>query len=312
MTSRRMRPLTRIWLLSAIVILMASVLAIGCGAPPLVQSISGQKPTTASQAPLDETMVVHFVDVGQADCILVQVGAKAMLVDAGNNADANTVVDYIKAQGISNLEWVIGTHPHEDHVGGLDAVIQAFGVRQVIMPKATTTTKTFEDVLQALKEKGLTISSPVPGSTLSLGSATCTILAPNSNGYDDMNDYSVVLKISYGNISFLLTGDAGHVSENEIVDKGFDVSADVIKIGHHGSSSATSEAFLDRVAPQYAVIQVGQGNDYGHPSAETMDLLKERGIPVYRTDECGTVVATTDGKTVSLSTAPGTYWTGGK
>lgn len=244
------------------------------------------------------TVKIHYIDVGQADSILIQSDEKAMLIDAGNNGDSEAVVEYIKAQGIKTLTYVIGTHPHEDHIGGLDAVIESFDIDQVYMPKAKSTTKTFEDVLKAISNKGLKVTTPIPRTNLELGSAKLTILAPNSSSYEETNNHSIVIKLSHRNNSFLFTGDAEDVSEKEMIGKGFDLSADVLKVGHHGSSSSTTKDFLDRVNPKYAVISVGKDNDYGHPHKETIDRLNEKGIIVYRTDEKGTVVATSDGDSI--------------
>lgn len=261
-----------------------------------------------SNVSVNKKLKVHFIDVGQADSILIQTpDGKSMLIDAGNNADGQAVVSYLKGQGVSKIDILVGTHPHEDHIGGMDNVINSFEIGQIYMPKVSHTTKTYEDVLTAISRKGLKITSPTPGSTFSLGEVRFTILAPNSSTYEDMNDYSIVLKMEYGNTSFLFTGDAEQVSENEIIAKGYNLKADVLKVGHHGSSSSTSQAFLDKVSPKYAVIMVGSDNNYGHPHKETMDKLEAKGIPVYRTDENGTIVATSDGNNITFNTQPGSY-----
>lgn len=272
---------------------------------------SSQSDTTDSSndnpAAILSGLEIHFIDVGQADSIYIDADGESMLIDAGNNGDADTVVNYIKDQDKLKLTYLFATHPHEDHIGGMDAVVKSFEIGSIYMPKATTTTKTYEDVLNAIKAKGLKIKTPTPGTSFKIGNATCTILAPNGSGYKDLNNYSIVLKIQYGDTSFLLTGDAEDVSENEMLNKGYDVKADVLKLGHHGSSSSTSSKFLDKVSPKYAVISVGKDNDYGHPTKETMDKLKSKGIPVYRTDENGTIILKSDGKTLTFSTKPGMY-----
>lgn len=250
---------------------------------------------------------VHFIDVGQADSILIQQGEQSMLVDAGNNDDGNLVKDYLQKQGIKNLEFLVGTHPHEDHIGGLDYVINAFKVGKLYMPKASSNTKTFTDVVNAAKNKGLSFTAPNPGESFKLGEATVTILSPNGSGYEDLNNYSIVVKVAFGNTSFLLTGDAEDVSEKEIMAKGFDVSSTVLKVGHHGSNSSTTSEFLSKVNPKYAVISVGKDNTYGHPKQNILDRLKGKNIPVYRTDESGTIVATSNGTSVTFSAKPGTY-----
>jgi len=243
---------------------------------------------------------VTYLDVGQADCILIQNGSSSMLIDAGNNGDADAVIGYIKEQGIDKLDYVIGTHPHEDHIGGLDAVIKTFDIDVIYMPKVTTTTKTFEDVILAIRSKGMSIKTPIPGSTFSLGDAKCIILAPNSDTYDELNNYSIVIRLDFGKTSFLFTGDAQSESEEEILTKGFDLHADVLKVGHHGSNTSTSLEFLKAVSPKYAVIQVGKGNDYGHPAEDTIDKLSDAGVKIYRTDESGTIIATSNGETINF------------
>jgi competence protein ComEC len=250
---------------------------------------------------------VHYINVGQADSILVQQGNNYMLVDAGNNEDAQVIKNYLDEQNVSELQYFVGTHKDEDHIGSADYVINSFKVGKVYFPKQTATTRTFEDFVIAVKNKGLQLTVPTVGESFKLGDATITVLAPNSATYTDANDYSIVLKVQYGNTSFLLTGDAEAVSESEMLSKGLDLSATVLKVGHHGSRSSTSQNFLNKVNPKYAVISVGIGNTYGHPTQDVMDRLKAKSIPVYRTDENGTIVATSDGNNVTFSTQPGSY-----
>ncbi|HWQ75349.1 MAG TPA: MBL fold metallo-hydrolase [Syntrophomonas sp.] len=255
---------------------------------------------------------VHFIDVGQADCILVEQGSQSMLIDAGNKDDGDGIIKYIKQQGIDRFDYVVGTHPHEDHIGGMAEVIQAFKVDKVYLPKVTHTSSAFESMVSAIKNQGLKATAPVPGSSFKLGEATCTILAPNEISYAELNNYSIVIKMAYDETSFLFTGDAETVSEQEMLDKGYDLSADVLKVGHHGSSTSTSAAFLNAVQPRYAVISLGKNNSYGFPHRETMSKLKSNHVIVYRTDESGTVVAVSDGKTITFSGSPGSYANGGK
>jgi len=259
---------------------------------------------------INGNLKVHFINVGQADSILIQQGSKFMLIDAGNNGDGKLVENYLLKQGVKSLDYVIGTHPHEDHIGGLDYIINDFKIGKIYLPKVTSTTKAFGDVIVAIKNKGLKVAEPKPGETFNLGSAKCTILTPNSSKYKDLNNYSVVVKLEFGNNSFLLTGDAEDISESEIIAKGFNVKADLLKVGHHGSSSSTTEEFLTKVNPKYAVISSETGNVYGHPHKETMDKLKNKNILVYRTDELGTIIATSNGKTITFNTKPGSYKAG--
>ena len=222
-----------------------------------------------------------------------------MLIDAGNNADGPSVVSYLKQQGVKTIDHLIGTHPHEDHIGGMDNVIQSFDIGQVYMPRATTTTKTFEDVLLAIKQKGLKITTAKAGVTvLDQGNLKVNFIASVGSGYEDLNNWSAVTRIQYGDTAFLLTGDAESQSEEEMIVSGTNLKADVLKVGHHGSSSSTTPAFLKAVAPKYAVISVGTGNNYGHPHKETLTKLANAKVQVYRTDQDGTLVFTSDGKTI--------------
>ena len=255
---------------------------------------------STNQKPLLE---VYFLDVGQGDSEILRYGDKTMLIDAGTNASTNVLLNNIKSLGITQFDFVIATHPHEDHIGGLDAVINNFRIGKLYMPRITTTTKTFSDVLTAIKNKGYTVTAPVPGSTFNLGDVQCMVLAPNSQKYDDLNNYSIVIKVTYDATSFLFTGDAQTLSEQEMLGKGFDMKADVLKVGHHGSDSSTSPQFLKNASPKYGVIEVGKGNDYGHPHQITLDKLAAANVKVFRTDLNGTIIFKSDGSAITASTA---------
>jgi competence protein ComEC len=255
----------------------------------------------------DGLLKVHFIDVGQADAILIQ-GPKGenIVIDAGNNSDSEIVVNYIRNQGVKELKAVIGTHPHEDHIGGLDAVIKSFDVDKVYLPKAVHTSDTFRDVLEAISDKGLKVTTAVKGVSIPLAGMTAEFLGPVSSEYENLNNHSAVLKLTYGETSFLFQGDAEEESEKDILksDMSLKLKADVLKIGHHGSASSTTPEYLSKVNPKYAVIMVGKGNDYGHPHKETMELLKSEGIEIYRTDEEGTIVVESDGKSIKFNAKP--------
>jgi competence protein ComEC len=249
-----------------------------------------------------DVVELHFIDVGQGDSILVVSGNTAMLIDAGENNQGEVVVDYLRSHNIKELEYVIGTHPHSDHIGGLDTVLSAFPVNHVILPSVTHMTKTFEDLLNVIEEKNMKITKAEVGDEYRLGAAAFTIVAPNASSYEEMNNYSVGIHLTYLDNSFLLTGDAEKLSEREMIKNRIDLSADVLKLSHHGSSTSSSEEFLDAVNPSYAVISVGRANEYGHPDADVLQRLSDRNIKVFRTDEQGTIVFTTDGKNISVNT----------
>lgn len=261
-----------------------------------------EEPSTTVSTTHNGILEVHFIDVGQGDSILVEADDTTMLIDAGENNKGSVVLDYLKSQNITRLDYVIGTHPHSDHIGGLDTVIDSYPVGKVILPDVTHTTDTFEAVLDAIDKKGLTITKATAGSEYQLGPASFTILAPNSGSYDELNDYSIVIRLDYSDTSFLLTGDAGSLSEEEMLAGGYNLAADVIKLGHHGSAYSSTENFLDAVKPSYAVVSAGADNEYGHPHPDTLSKIKVRGIRLYRTDQQGTIVFTSDGKTISVNT----------
>jgi len=262
-----------------------------------------EKDTASTTIIQGQKLKISYIDVGQADSILIQIpNGKNVLIDAGNNEDADRIISYIKKQGISKLDIIIGTHPHEDHIGALDTVINSFDIEQVIMPKKDSTTQTFKDVITAIQSKGLKITEARAGVKLNLGSeVNALLIAPNSINYDDINNYSAVLKLSYGSNTFLFTGDASEQSENEIINAEFNLKSDVLKVGHHGSNTASSNAFLNKVQPKYAIISVGKGNTYGHPANITIDDLTNIGAKIYRTDLSGTIIAESDGTNITIN-----------
>ncbi len=276
--------------------------------------------TTSEENPLinvDGNLQIHFIDVGQADSILIKQDNNYMLIDGGNNEDGDMLVKYLKEQGVEKLDYIIATHPHEDHIGGLDDVLNEFDTDLVLMPDKITTTKTFEDFLLAIKNRQDTKNKNGENVTLkkvpkleekyNLGNASFVIYAPNSSSYDELNNYSIVIKLSFGNNTFLFTGDAEKLSEKEMLDKNYDLKADVLKIGHHGSSTSTSDEFLEAVSPKYAVLSVGEDNLYNLPKKTVMDKFKNNNIPVYRTDEQGTIILNSDGTNITFNKEAGTY-----
>lgn len=251
----------------------------------------------------EDLLRVHFIDVGQGDSILIQTPkGQNMLIDAGSNSKGELVKEYLEEQGVSKIDVLVGTHPHEDHIGGLDVVIDNFDIGSIYMPRVAHTTKTYEDVLLAVKRKGLKIKGAAAGMNIPLEGLEAKILAPEAGlESDNLNDYSIVIRLVYQNTSFLFQGDAERRSEEVILDKGDSIKADVIKIGHHGSSTSSTPEYIKAVDPSVAVIMLGKDNKYGHPHFETMELLEELGIVVYRTDEDGTVVMVSNGEQLFLA-----------
>lgn len=245
-----------------------------------------------------EDLLVDFIDVGQADSIVVRNQDQVMLIDAGTNEAGKTVVNYLKNLGITKIDYLIGTHPHEDHIGGLDDVINNFDIGQIYMPKIETTTKTFEDVLDAIENKNLTVTAPNKGDKIEIGQAEGEFMTNSIVDEDNLNVSSLVLRLEFGNTSYLFMGDAEEENEKTINWP----KTDVLKVGHHGSSTSSSESFLEQVKPQYAVIMAGKDNSYGLPTQETIDKLNNIGSKIYRTDEDGTIQMTSDGNTIEIKT----------
>lgn len=253
---------------------------------------------------IDGDLSVHFIDVGQGDCQLIKSGSKSVLIDCGEKEYYSDVIQYLKNQEITKLDYVIVTHPHSDHAGGMSYILEEFKIGTLIMPKLkesiTPATSTYTRILKAVESKKITFKYAEPGKTYKLDNAQMTILSP-LNDYNDLNNYSVAVKLVHGENSFLFTGDMETKAEKDLLQSGADISAKVLKVGHHGSSSSSSREFLDKVNPEYAVIGVGSPNDYGHPHAETLKSLKKMNLEIYRTDKNGNVVFVSDGKALSIN-----------
>lgn len=244
-----------------------------------------------------DVVKVEYIDVGQADAILIENNKKYMLIDAGNNEDGDLLVNYFKDKNITDFEYVVATHPHEDHIGGMDNIIKNFNIKNYYMPDCYTTTKTFEELLDALEEKNLSFETPDIDSEFLLGDALFKVLYTGTDKRD-LNNTSIVLRMTYKDVSFMFTGDATNTTEKKILAK--NLQSDVLKVGHHGSQYSTSKNFLDKVNPKYAIISVGTGNVYDHPKDITLNKLK--GIEVHRTDKEGTIRVISDGKNIDIET----------
>ncbi len=247
----------------------------------------------------DSKLKIYFIDVGQADSILIANNNKYMLIDAGNNEDGPKLVSYFKNMGIEKFEYVIGTHAHEDHIGGLDDIINNFEISNFYMPDVVTTTKTFEDVIEALENKNLAFKVPEIDKNIKFEGSLINILYSGTD-QTNLNNTSIIIKLYYGNTSYLFMGDAPSSVEREIIDK--DIKSDVLKVGHHGSKYSTSAIFLSKVKPKFAVISVGKNNIYNHPQDITLNKLQKIEAKIYRTDEDGTIILNSDGKDISFET----------
>ena len=279
-----------------------------------VQSGQEEKAAKAPDTSKPEgTLEVHYIDVGQGDATLIKCGSHAMLIDGGNNNKGTTVQLYLKKQGVESLDYVIGTHPDADHIGGLDVIVYKYNCDTVIMPDYEKDTKTYQELVDVIHDKNMKITYPVVGEQYALGEAKFTIIAPNSNSYGgNANDYSVAILLEYGKNRFLFTGDAEETSEAEMLTNGIDISADVYKVAHHGSRSASTQEFLNAVHPKYAVISCGEGNSYGHPHAEVLNRLRSMGVEVFRTDEQGSIIASSDGENINWNCSATDSWQSGE
>ena len=267
----------------------------------LLLTLTGCPPTDKG-APQDTGYLkVHYIDVGQADCALIECNGEYILIDGGNVADSQLVVSYLQDQGVEELLAVVCSHAHEDHVGGLPGVLAVYRTYHVYAPTKTYSSKCFDDFVHYTDQQDLEITIPAPGDYLSFGGATMTVLGPVKS-YADPNDTSIVVMVEYGTTRFLFTGDMETGAENDMLDywgEGFDWSADVLKVGHHGSDTSTSYRFLNEVMPQIGIISVGEGNSYGHPCEVPLSRLSQAGVTVYRTDELGHIIVTSDGTNVT-------------
>ena len=268
--------------------------------PPITEPEPTQPPQqpTQPQQPSGSSFTVHFIDVGQADAILVLCDDEAMLIDGGNANDSSLMYTYLSKLGITELDYVIGTHAHEDHIGGIPGALNYATVDKALCPVTSYSTKAFNNFVKSVQKHGVSLTVPSVGDQFNLGSASCQILGVNSA--EDTNESSIVMKVVYGNTSFMFTGDAEREAENTILNRGYNLKSDVLKVGHHGSASSTSYHWLREVDPDYAVICVGKGNTYGHPTETVLSRLRDADVTTFRTDLQGDIICTSDGQTVTF------------
>jgi len=258
---------------------------------------------SAATVSASENLVVHFLDVGQGDSELLQFNGKNVLIDGGSRELGPSVESYLRNHGVSSLDLVIATHPHEDHIGGLIFILNDIPVKQVLDSGQVHTAPSFETYLDLIDKKNIPFDTAQRSQTINLDpNLKIEVLSPPKSQYqDDINENSIVLKVTYKKVSFLFMGDAGLEAENSIMTTGYNLKSDILKVGHHGSSSASGSSFLAKVKPSISMIEVGAGNDYGHPTQKTLSALQNTGSKIYRTDTNGNIVVTTDGLSYSVS-----------
>ncbi len=253
-----------------------------------------------------DLLVSHYIDVGQGDSEFIEFpNGETMLIDAGVYDAGATVTNYISSLGCTKIDYLVATHPHSDHIGGMRAVIDKFDIGTVYMPKVENNTYSYEKLLKSIKNKGAKIKNTKAGTNIMKSDAfeiSVDALAPSGSKYDSLNNYSIVIRIKYRNNTLLYMGDAETLSEGEILKKYPDLKADVIKVGHHGSSSSSSQALVDAVKPEYAIFSLAKNNDYHHPHKQVTERWKKSGAKLYRTDQCGTITVTSDGTEISITT----------
>ncbi|HHV27442.1 MAG TPA: MBL fold metallo-hydrolase [Tissierellia bacterium] len=282
----------------------AAVEEVGKEEPKKVEK-EPEKPQEPKKEEFEETrdLKIHYIDVGQGDSILVQLpNGETALIDGGPTDSSDSVAGYLKKQEVEKIDYLIATHPHEDHIGGLPKVIKDFEIGNIYMPNKTHTTKAFENLLLAIQDKGKKFKTPVAGDMLlDKEGLNLAVLAPEENtSGDNLNNYSIVLKLTYKDNSFLFTGDIEAETEQVMLNNNYDLNADVLKVAHHGSKSSTTDQFIDKVNPRYAVISCGKDNQYGHPHQEVVGKLTGITSNLYRTDENGTIVIISNGETLKI------------
>lgn len=259
--------------------------------------------TQDSKVPKDSKLMISYMDVGQGDAAYIKVNGNDILIDAGPRSNSKELLEQLKAKNIDDFELVIATHPHEDHIGGMVDVFKEYEVKAFYSPKITHTTKTYENLVKAVKDEGLKTKELKGGMVIDLGEgAKFEVFTPQKSEYEELNDYSPIMKLSFGDTSYLFTGDAEKLAEEEALAKyKTSLNSDVIKFGHHGSSSSSSNAFIEAVSPKYGIISCAKDNKYGHPHRETLDIIKKYNIKTFRTDTDGEIILTSDGKSINFN-----------
>ena len=294
---------------SPILLVLLVVLVIGAAAAAwhfgFLDNLLQGDDTVPAVVAVDGNIEMHFVDVGQADAVFIITDGGTMLIDAGSNRSHSgpRLVEYLHDLGVTEITYVVATHPHEDHIGGMHLVLNEFTIGEVLMPDITHTTRTFERMITAIEDNNIPTRAPEVGSTINLGGAVFTVIHPNSDRYSNLNDWSISFRMQFGNVSMVTTGDAEARAEREMIEAGHYLNADILRLGHHGSRTSTTQEFLDAVDPSIIIIQVGADNKYGHPHTEVMDRIHAAGIDrIYRNDLHGDIILTTDGTNIDIRT----------
>ncbi len=285
-------------------LLLALLLLTGCTGQNNAPEGTTAPVQTDPAAPEDDglaPLTVHYIDVGQADCALLECGGKYALIDGGNAADGDAVVGYLKDQGVETLELVVGTHPHEDHIGGLPDVIENFDVKYAWFSHYPYTNSIVNAFLNWCAIKDVPVIEPSIGYVFTLGDAVLNVLGPVRTDYEDVNDLSLIIRVDHGDRRYLFVGDQETLAENDLLDSGADVKADVLKVGHHGSYSSSGYRFLREVQPSYGVISVGGNNSYGHPHEAALSRLQDADVTIFRTDKMFTIVSVCDGTDITFT-----------
>ena len=272
-----------------------------------------QQEATIPKQNVEGELVVHMIDVGQADCFLLIQDGETALVDCGTRSTGKDAVEYMKELGITTLDYVIGTHPHDDHMGGMYDIITNFEVGTIIIPDSSNgeiTANWYLKLMDELKTGDYNVEYPEQGDIYELEDATMQVLAAETDVGGNTNNYSIVMKVSFGQMDMIMTGDAETEIEELILESGADIDAEILKLGHHGSDTSSSQEFLDAITPDYGLISSKVGNKYEHPIKSTMDKLQKMNVEVYRTDECGSVIMTITTNDVTFNCEPGDYLSG--
>lgn len=291
-------------------LLSMALLFTGCSVDKTNETVLKSESTTnlESGSNIDgvNNVNIHFIDTGNSDAILIKEGSKNVLIDGGDNGDEETIVNYLKKENVEQINYMIATHPHADHIGGLDGVIKNFKVENLFVANGSAETKTYRDFINLAAQKNLSPSVPLENNKFMLENSYFEIL--NTNGGEETNEQSLVVKFTNGNDKAIFMGDAEVETEKEIINKV--EQSDLIKVGHHGSSSSSSEFFIDKINPKYAIITAGNDNKYGHPHKETMETLEDRNITIHRNDECGDIVFKSTGNGFETECKEGSFLSG--